>query len=475
MDQLKSALPAAPVGTPQDNYWSSIEKAAKTVNQHAKDGAYNAATLAGLQATKATLAQLELTGANAGLKQHYLDIIAKIEAAKDAKATTEQFAAWKFKPEAAPDRTTGLHITRERVDYTAKETRRGHARDQGDKIYSHDAYVVNLDGMKAKFVPFKNADGSTDFNAPYALRGYLEIERAGATDAAAVTHVADQLARIGLDTSAATEPYAELLYLRKGIQIRTDVFTPAKLEKVRTLLTDAKLSDAEKVTQLKGVIKKALDIELPDVAGPGYDWRAKGNSFGDGWARTERWDLPRTKIETELPGWTLHHSSSTAPDKLINSILEGGGDFTATTERLRKGIAITSGMSPQADLDSGGANYLFTRIFKPKDATSAAGLNFKIGNLARQDAFSFDRDRYGNVKTAEAYKVRAKTIEDFKRCSNGGGNETILKYGISLLDELDSIVVDSSVDRKKVLAVFKDHGWEKLPDGRAVADIIRIK
>ena len=184
--------------------------------------------------------------------------------------------------------------------------------------------------------------------------------------------------------------------------------------------------------------EKELGIKLPDRITPDYDPRGHANAFDQGWMRTERWDLPRSQIEKEMKGYKLHHATLMAPHELVDSILNGGGDFTCTTERLRKGIAIKRGMSPQADLDTGGANYLFTRIQTSAKAEAGKGINFKIGTLARQDAFSFQGDRFGNVKDATAYQARAKTVSYLKQYSRSGSNETIFKWGIPFLDEVDS-------------------------------------
>lgn len=476
MQRLRASLPA-PSTTPADAYWPQIVAAAKTINKHAADGAYNAATLANLQKTKQALLAMNPVGENAlGLQQHYLQIIGQLEAAQAARQTTPMFQSWVFKPEKAAGGAREFTVARTRVDYLAKDTRRGHAREQGRSIYTHEALLIDLgDGTKVRFAPFAEADGSTDFAAPYALRGYMEVIQSGAPSATNINHVAQKLAAIGLDTNSATDAYAELLYLRKGMQIRTDVFTPAKLRAADAVLADAKLSDPEKIAKLKGMVKKSLGIDLPDTPRPGYDWRAKGNGFGEGWERTERWDLPRAQVESELPGWTLGHSTSQPLDDLVDSILEGGGDFTATTERLRKGINIAAGMSPMQDLGTGGANYLFTRIYTPGRAKHQRGVHFKIGNLSRQDAFTFDKDRFGNVRTSAAYKERKKTVAEMKAAAAKAGNETIFKWGIPLLDEVDTIITGSADERQRVLAVFKKHGWSALPDGRKIEDVIKVK
>jgi len=475
MARLRASLPA-PTSAPADDFWPVIVSAAKTINKHAQDGAYNAATLANLAATKKKLLALQPAGENAaGMKAHYLGIIARLEAAQAARETTPLFQSWVFKPEPA----AGAHefaVARTRVDYLAKDTRRGHAREMKQTIYTHEALLLDLgEGTRVRFVPFAEIDGATEFAAPYALRGYLEVVQSGAPSAGGIGQIARKLADIGLDTSAATDAYAELLYLRKGMQIRSDVFTPAKRRAADSILADPKLSDPEKITKLKAMVKKTMGLDLPDTPQPGYDWRAKGNTFGEGWEHTERWDLPRAEIERAMPGWTLGHSSSTPLPDLVDSILEGGGDFTATTERLRKGLAISAGMSPMQDLNTGGANYLFTRIFRPERAAQVRGVHFKVGNLARQDAFSFDKDRYGNVRTAAAYTERKTTLDALQAAAARGGNETIFKWGIPLLDELDFIDAGSAAERKKIIAVFKQHGWSALPDGRKIETIVKLK
>lgn len=54
-------------------------------------------------------------------------------------------------------------------------------------------------------------------------------------------------------------------------------------------------------------------------------------------------------------------------------------------------------------------------------------------------------------------------------------NETILKHSITLLDNLEAIVVGSQSERMQVLAVFKKHGIPKLTDDRKVEDIVLVR
>lgn len=478
IERLRASLPAPSpaqaAAAPPDEYWPKILAAAKTVSTHAGDKKYNQATLDTMTALKPKLAAL-LDREQAA---HYSAIIAQIEEAKaQGKATPATFSPYvppkKNEPQA-PQPKPEFDVRRTQVAYIAKETDRGRATATSQEIYSHESLLVQVGDAKIKFVPFRDVNNA-EFSAPYALRGYIEVEQPGGAEPAALAALEEKLTQLGLDFSPAEPAYLEAMYLRKGMQIRSDVFSEAQRTEVDAMLADTTMPTAEKVAKLKASIKDRMGLDLPAEPTATYQPTGRGNAFGQGWERTERWDLPRAQVEKEMKKYLLHHGTSTPLPELLDSLLNGGGDFTCTTERLRKGVPINKGMSPQADLSTGGANYLFTRIQSRSKAEVNAGLNFKIGNLARQDAFTFDHDRYGNVKDASCYAERKKTVEEMKAASKRGGNETIFKWGIPLLDEVESIVVGSEAEKKRVLEVFRKHKIDKLPDGRSVESIITVK
>ncbi len=93
------------------------------------------------------------------------------------------------------------------------------------------------------------------------------------------------------------------------------------------------------------------------------------------------------------------------------------------------------------------------------------------------DAISYSNDMWGDVG--------GKTTADVVRMNRGLGpkqwktftrsdNETIFKDGLSLIEEVDFIVVDGfgiiaeQEAKGKVIRAFKDAGIDVLPDGRAV-------
>ena len=119
-----------------------------------------------------------------------------------------------------------------------------------------------------------------------------------------------------------------------------------------------------------------------------------------------------------------------------------------------------------ADIDTGGASYLFTRIKKADSSTS--GFYFKIGRLSRQDAISYESDKFGRIS---ALRTRGTDINTYKKFAKGRSNETLFKEGFSL-DDLDFIRVHDTKERDEVIAVFKAHGITALPDGRPIEDIV---
>ncbi|MBI5817450.1 MAG: minor capsid protein [Verrucomicrobia bacterium] len=473
MERLRDSLPKTAAAT-ADGYWPSIEKAVKTVNTHAGDGSYNKDSLAGMVKTKSELEALKpKTPAAQAMKAHYLDMISQVEEAQKSKTATPRFEKFEPPPDTSSP-STEFNVSRRSVEYAAKKTERGFARAEKQKIYKNEAYVVDMGDAKVVFAPYRDASGG-DFSAPYAVRGTMEIVANGDVSTERLQTIRDKIAAVGLDTTDTTPEYRELVYLRKGLAIRSDKVDRAEVDAV---VNDASLDDKAKVARLKEMAKDKLKVKLPDKSGEGYNPTGHANAFGEGWGVTERWDLPREKVENEMTGYTLHHNIAGNRLAFFESVLSGGGDLTATTERLRKGVPITAGMSVSADLDSGGANYIYTRIKKSDRAYRTPGVTFKVGNLARQDAFSFRGDWFSGIHSLEKpeiYKSRGKTISDFKRIAEGGSNETIFKWGINMLSEVDAIVAESPAERKAILEIFRRHKYATLPDGRNIEDVVKSR
>lgn len=496
--EFSAAAPAA-ASTPADPFWNTALPAIKTVNVHATDGQYNQAKIDAALALKTELAKIKKMASAAGAKNDdalyqqyggpknalalvdkYEKILADIEESVAKKKTTQHWDSYDRFDEPRPAKGTQkaagaqVKVTLAEHTYTKAEADRGFALRKEEKIFKDaKSYQFELDGVEYRFVPYE--DGGVEFGAaPYSLRGYLEASVQGSASTENLGKIATGIERLGVNTTPVTDTYKELVYLRKGMQIRTDVFTDADLNTVDQMIRGKQAPDEQIVESMRKLIQDRLKIKLPAKKTRAYDWEAEPNSFGEGWEKTYRWDLPREKVEKGMANYALYHGTSNSIPDLIDSLLNGGGDFTPTTERLRKGVPISAGMSPHADLQNGTANYLFTRIKKKTEIQRYPGLTFKIGNLARQDAFSFGGDWMGGTykfTNKQVYQKRGKTVSDFKRMARASSNETLFKNGLNVLDEIETITVPHN-QRQTVIDVFKKHGYTMLPDGRKIEDIV---
>jgi len=124
---------------------------------------------------------------------------------------------------------------------------------------------------------------------------------------------------------------------------------------------------------------------------------------------------------------------------------------------------------------SGGASYFFTRLRKTptKGKAGQSGLYFKKKLLRRMDSITYDHDKYGRCTGDEVRKHRKSFIKDWKRILNRNtSDETIFKYTLTLLDNIECIVASSASERRTVIQAFKKHGITKLPDGRRIENIV---
>jgi hypothetical protein len=92
--------------------------------------------------------------------------------------------------------------------------------------------------------------------------------------------------------------------------------------------------------------------------------------------------------------------------------------------------------------------------------------------LRRMDAISYDHDAYGKVIDDYVQRNRGTGVDDWKRFSQRHGNETIFKYSVTLLDNIEFIVARSDNERREIIQTFTRRGIKKLSDGRKVEDIV---
>jgi len=143
-----------------------------------------------------------------------------------------------------------------------------------------------------------------------------------------------------------------------------------------------------------------------------------------------------------------------------------------TTHKIRVGMKI-GGMSPSADIDTGGADYFFTRIKNVQNAYSSPGFVWDADILRRLDAITYEGDKFGECRPGFVENNRQPgNISSWKRVSQRPRNETNFKNGLSIFDRLRHIVCFSSSERNSIIEVFKKHKYQTFPDGRRLEAVI---
>ncbi len=92
--------------------------------------------------------------------------------------------------------------------------------------------------------------------------------------------------------------------------------------------------------------------------------------------------------------------------------------------------------------------------------------------LFRVDAASYDHDAFGRVTDDYVRSRRGNTPAEWRQFAGSTGNETIFKYSVTLLDNVEYIVTDNATERDRVLNSFVKRGITVLPDGRKIEEII---
>lgn len=483
-DSIKEMPKPAPVAAPlpEDTFWNKILAAAKTVGKHANDGKYNAATLKDLVEADLELQLLYTpTKALQDMKAAYLQMIQDINAAKAAGVPTPNFKQFLPKLEkvpAAPKMAGRFNVTESNLTWNAKKIT-GKSAQQIPGIVKvngsdlrHFGYEIKLGGANARFIPYVKPDGQVPGTLK-GLFGQLEIAVEGPATRQNIQRTIDALKELGLNPTKADPDYLEAVWIRKTLEMRRDVIDVNTRKRITELMTLDGIPDAERVKELRQIARAKLGIEPPKDPS---NWVPKMDTSEKGWGSTNRWDIPPDAMEKEMKDYLLHHHSYSTPmPDFVESLLDQGTSFGSTTERVRKGFPAINGLSPEDDLRNGPATHIFTRIKTIPQAKKTTGLVFKVRNLARQDAFSFYGDYMDHQYSFQESVLnnRGKIPKDFQRFVNNSSNETLLKNEISLLDELESIVVANDQEAKQIMASFKKRGITKLTDGRTIDSIIR--
>jgi hypothetical protein len=352
------------------------------------------------------------------------------------------------------------------VGYEEKAIEKGFSKaiQNPDHWNFKEGYVLQIEDTKLQYIPMRPGQN--------AAVGNLVHIRTEVSDQA-FNKIAAAMKRLNIDLAAPTALDIEELYLRQIAYARRDGFLD--FERLANKVQD----QVARIKEMKAYLSLSIGTDIEKL--PAYNPAGNYRAYGDGRIVKFRPELQGdSTFETFVQSYGLHHhvtggySVAEAVDKILNS----GGMLSSTTERARRGIVVT-GMSSHEDITTGGADYAFFRIKPNDELKGTTGFYFDARNLSRVDAISYSGDRYGRTITdsGDNYVLnnRNSTVSEWRSAARSGSNETILKGGISLFDGLQGIVVSNDAERLRVIAAFKKHGVEVMPDGRRVEDIIFIK
>ncbi|TNE46447.1 MAG: hypothetical protein EP343_22835 [Deltaproteobacteria bacterium] len=166
------------------------------------------------------------------------------------------------------------------------------------------------------------------------------------------------------------------------------------------------------------------------------------------------------------------------PDKIVDIIADGA--LSCTQERLASRNVI-KGMSSEADLKSGGADYVFTRIVTEKltnpSMSSRAVISFNLDLLDRADWFAYPSDKYGSTymdaeagdsEISEALKtITSRThpntdafldkMRDAQDSGNGANSFWERPTGRKLVKEIDEKTTGNGISSLRNEAMFQGH------------------
>ena len=157
--------------------------------------------------------------------------------------------------------------------------------------------------------------------------------------------------------------------------------------------------------------------------------------------------------------------------KSVYNILTHG--LMSTTERFSRGI-MRNGMSSNVDIDTGGADNVFTRITNSKHRKQIHGnlIIFKPELFDRTDWYAYGYDNYGSTYE-ENFSDRLSPKEAIAQISDDEdilcNNEQMFRTGIGA-NYIESIMVDP-INRNKYIKWLKEKGIEEF-DGRNIEEVI---
>ena len=287
------------------------------------------------------------------------------------------------------------------------------------------------------------------------------------------------LEKIGVKATRSSQADRLELYLDRIAYIRT-----IRNSKLQTAYdATGKIADPAARAQAK---LKLLNADAGRDMTKSRYWNPEGEAqaFGHGRVLLNRPDLDDAEVAAFAKDYVVYHnptglgsSASTGMWARLKTIIEGGGQMGSQLDRMRRGVR-SAGSSVDADHNSGGANYIFTRLkARTKDKKGGgAGVYWNPERLLRRsDAFTYTGDKFGRVDRALQEADRQITPAGWRKAAQNGGNETNFRDSLSLFDDLERIVFPSKAEYDQAIGDMRAMGYRTWPDGRALEVVFSYK
>ena len=167
----------------------------------------------------------------------------------------------------------------------------------------------------------------------------------------------------------------------------------------------------------------------------------------------------------------VHMLNSMSVDSVYQVLTTG---LMSTTERFSRGV-VKNGISSVLDIDSGGADNVFTRIMNAEQRSKIQNhaVVLKPEIFDRTDWYAYNVDSYGSTNEAHfagrlaPEEIFQRTMGDLKHYS--ADNEQMFRTGIGV-DYIEAIEVDE-LDRDELLEGLHEEGLFEV-NGRPIEEVI---
>ena len=167
----------------------------------------------------------------------------------------------------------------------------------------------------------------------------------------------------------------------------------------------------------------------------------------------------------------VHMLNSMSADSVYQVLTTG---LMSTTERFSRGV-VKNGISSVLDIDSGGADNVFTRIMNAEQRSKIQNhaVVLKPEIFDRTDWYAYNVDSYGSTNEAHfagrlaPEEIFRRTMGDLKHYS--ADNEQMFRTGIGV-DYIEAIEVDE-LDRDELLEGLREKGLSEV-NGRPIEEVI---